>query len=405
MTDITERFLKYVSFETTSDEESNTCPSSEKEFALAAYLANELKEVGLSDAEMDQWGYVYATLPATPGFEKEPAIGMISHIDTAPGVSGANIHARRLAYTGGDIVLNDSVVTRETDFPFLKEMYGQELIVTDGTTLLGADDKAGIAEIMTAMEMLVNDTSIPHGRVLVCFTPDEEVGSGTAHFDLNRFDAEFAYTVDGGLLGEIEYECFNAAGAKITVNGVNIHTGSAKNKMRNAVLMANEFINMLPPAETPAHTEGYEGFYHVGDINGNESKTTVKMIIRDFDHDGFEKRKAFVSGAVSYLNGKYGDGTFNLEMRDTYYNMKEKILPAIHVVHRAKAAYQAEGVTPVTIPVRGGTDGAHLSYEGLPCPNLCTGGANFHGINELVSVDAMKTVAAIIVRILTAGSR
>ncbi|MDO4492684.1 MAG: peptidase T [Clostridia bacterium] len=402
MKDVAERFLEYVAFETTSDEDSGTSPSSAKELLLSAHLAEELRAIGLNDAAVDEYGYVYASLPATHGYENEPAIGLIAHVDTVPGVSGTGIRPRRFVYRGGDIPLSETIVTRVADFPFLETLTGEELIVTDGTTLLGADDKAGVAEIVQALETLVNDPSIPHGRVAVCFTPDEEIGEGTAHFDLDRFGADFAYTADGGLLGELEYECFNAAGAKLTVNGRNIHTGSAKNKMKNAVLMATEFIGMLPAAEAPAHTEGYEGFFHVGDISGNETKTVVKMLVRDFGKEAFERRKRFLESTADYLNAKYGAGTFVLDMQDTYYNMKEKILPAFHVVERAERAYRAEGIEPVAVPVRGGTDGARLSHMGLPCPNLCTGGANYHGVNELVSVDAMNKCVSILVRILRA---
>ena len=399
---VLERFLHYVSFDTTSDENSETVPSTPDQKVLGAYLAEELKNIGLSGARMDEKGYVYAFLPASPGCEALPSIGLISHMDTSPAVSGANIKPREILYKGGDIELNPSVSITVKNFPFLKNYEGQRLIVTDGTTLLGADDKAGVSEIMSAMEYLVQHPEVQHGRIAVGFTPDEEIGRGADFFDVKAFACDFAYTVDGGALGEIEYENFNAAGAKVTVHGVNIHPGSAKNKMKNAVLMAAEFIALLPPAETPAHTEGYEGFYHVGEIAGNETETVLHLIIRDHDREKFEAKKAFLKKVIAFLNEKYGEGTFDLAMRDSYYNMKEKILPAMHVVRRAEEAMRKAGVTPVTVPIRGGTDGARLSYEGLPCPNLSTGGENFHGIHEFVSVDAMEKMVEVIIHIVKA---
>ena len=395
---VIERFLKYVSFDTRSDENSESVPSTAKQRVLGEYLVDELKAVGLVDAHMDEYGYVYGYLPASEGCEDKPVLGLIAHMDTSPDVSGKDVKPQIVRYGGGDIPLGTSgEVIRAEVFPFLSRYVGEELIVTDGTTLLGADDKAGIAEIVSACAYLMEHPEIKHGKIAVGFTPDEEIGRGADHFDVAGFGADFAYTVDGGELGEIEYENFNAASAKITVKGVNIHPGSAKNRMKNAVLMANELISMMPAAETPAHTEGYEGFYHIHDVVGNECEATVSMIIRDHDRAAFEGRKAFLVRLVDYLNGKWGGGCFALEMRDSYYNMKEQILPHMHLIEDAKAAMLACGVEPVVIPIRGGTDGARLSYEGLPCPNLCTGGANFHGIHELIPVSSMRKMVEILV--------
>ena len=399
---VIDRFLKYVSFDTMSDEESQSVPSTPNQKLLAAYLAEELSALGLERVRMDETGYVYGFLPATPGCEKLPAIGFISHMDTSPAVSGADIKPRRVLYEGGDIVLNPDVAIKASVFPFLEKYIGQELIITDGTTLLGADDKAGVAEIVTAMETLTAHPEIPHGPLAVGFTPDEEIGRGADYFDVAGFGCDFAYTVDGGALGELEYENFNAAGAKINFHGVNIHPGSAKNKMKNAVLLAAEFISLLPPAETPAHTEGYEGFFHIGEVCGNETLTTLKMIIRDHDREKFEARKLLVRRTATFMNERYGAGTVKLELADSYYNMKEKILPVMHVITRAEDAMRAAGVEPVTVPIRGGTDGARLSYMGLPCPNLSTGGENFHGVHEFVSVPAMEKMVQVVVNIARA---
>ena len=400
--DIEKRFLSYVAFDTTSDENSETCPSTAKQLKLAEFITEELKALGLKGVKMDKNGYVYAYLPASRGCADLPAIGFISHMDTSNAVSGANIKPKKIKYKGGEIKLSSKVTTKVSDFPALNTMVGQELIVTDGTTLLGADDKAGISEIVTAMEYLLAHPEIKHGRIAVSFTPDEEIGRGADLFDIKGFKCDFAYTVDGGLLGEMEYENFNAASAKIIVNGLNIHPGSAKNRMKNAVLMASEYIGMLPPAETPAHTEGYEGFYHVCDIAGNETQTVINIIIRDHDRAKFEDRKIFVKRAADYMNEKYGAGTVEAIVRDSYYNMREVVEPHMDIIERAMAAYRKAGVEPVISPIRGGTDGSRLSYEGLPCPNLSTGGMNFHGINELISLDAMKKMVEVIVNIAAA---
>ncbi len=400
---VTERFLKYISFDTRSDEASETVPSTQKQKLLGAALAEELRAMGLEGVGMDAYGYVYGFLPATPGCESLPVLGLIAHMDTSPDASGENVKPSVIHYAGGDIPLANGDVIRASLFPFLSQLEGDDLIVTDGTTLLGADDKAGIAEIVSACAYLLEHPEIPHGRLAVGFTPDEEVGRGADHFDLARFGADFAYTVDGGLVGEIEYENFNAASAVLTVHGVNIHPGSAKDRMKNAVLMANAFISMLPPSETPAHTEGYEGFYHVHDMEGNETRATVAMLIRDHDREKFEARKTFLAKLVEYLNGVWGEGSFEIAIRDSYYNMKEKILPHPHLIRRAQAAMRAVGVEPLVVPIRGGTDGARLSYEGLPCPNLSTGGANFHGVHELISVQSMEKMVRVLVEIVRAS--
>ncbi len=399
MTDVVNRFLKYVSFDTRSDENSETVPSSEKQRKLGEYLVSELTELGLQDAHIDDKGYVYAFLPATKGVNAEN-VGFIAHMDTSPNASGKNVKPQIIRYCGGDIILSDNVSIKNSEFENLKKYIGQDLIVTDGTTLLGADDKAGVAEIISACEFLIKNPQIPHGRVSVCFTPDEEIGRGADYFNTEKFGAKWAYTVDGGELGEIEYENFNGANTKVTVNGVNIHPGTAKNKMKNAILLANEFINLLPSAETPTHTEGYEGFYHVCDFVGSETKTEVTLIIRDHDREKFEGRKDFLKNCVAYLNSVHGENTFSLLMKDSYYNMKEKILPHIHIIQDAKDAMSRVGVTPKIVAIRGGTDGARLSFMGLPCPNLSTGGENFHSVHEFISVQSMEKMVEVIVELI-----
>ena len=395
---VVERFLKYVSFETTSDEDSGTNPSSSKELILGAYLRDELASLGLSDVRMDEKGYVYAVLPASEGV-KAPAIGLISHMDTSPDAPGADIKPQRILYGGGDIQQKGGGAITVQDFPFLEKYKGQELIITDGTTLLVADDKAGVAEIIAAVEYLLAHPEIKHGRISIGITPDEEIGCGADWFDVDGFGAEYAYTVDGGALGEIEYENFNAAAGLIEFKGLNIHPGSAKDKMKNAVLYAAEFVSLLPAAETPAHTEKYEGFYHIQEIRGDETSARIKMLIRDHSMEKFTARKEYVQRIGDLLNAKYGEGTVVCNVKDSYYNMKEKILPAMYVVERAEKAMRDAGVQPVTVPIRGGTDGARLSYEGLPCPNLSTGGENFHSVREFVSVDAMKKMVEVLVNI------
>lgn len=398
---VTQRFLKYVSFDTTSSETSTTVPTTAHQRILGQYLADELSALGLEGAHMDENGYVYAVLPASPGCQAQPALGLIAHMDTSPAVSGADIQPRIVTYQGGDLALAKTGCLREADFPFLRRYIGQELIVTDGTTLLGADDKAGVAEIVTACEELLAHPEIRHRAIAICFTPDEEVGQGADHFDKSKFPAAVAYTVDGGELGEIEYENFNAAAVSLTVSGVNIHPGSAKNQMKNAILMAHQFISLLPPAEAPAHTEGYEGFYHVTDIEGNESQVQLHAIIRDHDLEKFQARKAFVERLVDYLNGVWGEGSFRLELKDSYFNMKERILPHMELIENAKAAMEAVGVDPVVVPIRGGTDGARLSWEqDIPCPNLCTGGANFHGVHEFIPVPSLEKMVQVLIELV-----
>ena len=397
---VSERFLKYVSFGTNSDENSETCPSTQSQLVLGKYLAEELKKIGLTDVEQDNDGYVYGVLEATAGRSQDPAIGFIAHMDTSPAVNGDNIKPKITHYEGGDIQLSDSVSIREKDFPSLKNYVGCDIITSDGTTLLGADDKAGIAEILTACEYLVAHPEISHGRIAVGITPDEEIGRGADRFDVKRFACDWAYTVDGGEIGEIEYENFNAASAKITVNGVNIHPGSAKNKMKNASLLAAEFINMMPKAETPAHTEGYEGFYHLCDMEGDETLAKLSYIIRDHSMEKFTERKIFVQNLVDYLNKVYGEGTFVAEIKDSYYNMREKITPFMHIIDNAVNAMTSNGIEPLIVPIRGGTDGARLSFEGLPCPNLSTGGANFHGIHEFIPVQSMEKMVDVLVTLM-----
>ena len=397
---VIERFLKYVSFETTSDENSATVPSTPKQKVLGAALVEEMKEMGMVDVQMDENGYVFGYLPATKGCEDRKTLGLIAHMDTSPSVSGANVKPQILKYAGGDLAIGNGEALTLEAFPFLSRYEGEELIVTDGTTLLGADDKAGIAEILSACAYLTEHPELAHGRIAVGFTPDEEIGCGADHFNVAAFGADVAYTVDGGELGEIEYENFNAASAILTVKGVNIHPGSAKNRMKNAILMATEWISMLPPAETPAHTEGYEGFFHVHDVKGDECLTTVLLLIRDHDRASFEKRKAFLEDLTAYENRVWGEGSFSLSVKDSYYNMKEKILPHMDLIENAKAAMEAAGVTPTVVPIRGGTDGARLSYMGLPCPNLSTGGANFHGVHEFIPVRSMEKMVEVLVNLV-----
>ncbi len=395
---VLDRFLNYVRFDTQSEEDSASFPSTAKQLVLGEYLAEELKSLGLQDTCLDENGYVYGFLPASAGRENEPAIGFVAHMDTSPDVSGANVQPQVIAYAGGDVVLHHTVLT-EKNFPYLADYVGQHLVLTQGDTLLGADDKAGIAEIFTACEYLINHPEVSHRAVAVCITPDEEIGCGADRFPYGRFAAKEAYTVDGGELGEIEYENFNAASAVVEIAGVNIHPGAAKNKMKNAALLAAEFVGLLPPAETPAHTEGYEGFYHVSDICGNENSAAIKMIIRDHDMEKFLSRKAFVEDLVDYLNHRDGEGTYKLTLKDSYFNMKEKILPVMHLIDNAKAAMEKAGIQPKIVPIRGGTDGARLSYEGLPCPNLSTGGMNAHSVHEFVSVEALEKMTQVVIEL------
>ena len=399
MKSVTDRFLKYVSFDTMSDEFSETCPSSDKQKLLGAALVEEMREMGITDARMDQLGYVYGTVPGDPTL---PVIGLIAHMDTSPDASGADIQAKIVEYAGGDVCLNEEkgIWLRETDYPSLKRHHGKHLIVTDGTTLLGADDKAGIAEILTAAEFLLT-TRMNHATLKIGFTPDEEIGRGADLFDVKGFGADYAYTADGGPLGEIEYENFNAAGAKVVFHGLNIHPGSAKDKMVNSQYIAMEFQSQLPAAQKPEFTEGYEGFIHLTDMEGEVEQSTLRYIIRDHDMEKFEAKKAVMAAAAEYLNKKYGEGTVELNVKDSYFNMKKCIEPCMYVVERAKKAMIAAGMEPREVPIRGGTDGARLSYEGLPCPNLCTGGENYHGRFEYIPVEDMESCVKMLVEILT----
>lgn len=395
---VLERFLKYVAIDTQSDENNESCPSTKKQKELAKVLVEDMKSIGLTGCHMDDKGYVYGWCEATKGYENEPAIGLIAHMDTAPAFSGTNVNPRVITnYDGNDIVLNKekNIKTTVVQFPILKNYVGEDLVVTDGTTLLGADDKAGVAEILTALCEIIRD-KIPHGKICIAFTPDEEIGKGADYFDIEGFGADFAYTVDGGPLGELEYENFNAASGKVMVQGVNIHPGEAKNKMKNASLIAMEFNEMLPKAEIPAHTEGYEGFFHLCSIKGDEENATLHYIIRDHDRQKFEKRKELFASIGEFLNKKYGEGTVICEVKDSYYNMRELIETRMDIVERAKNAFLQCDVTPVIIPIRGGTDGARLSYEGLLCPNLSTGGCNFHGKHEFISVQSMEKMVQVL---------
>ena len=386
-----DRFLTYVTFDTTSDETSETCPSTAKQLILADYLVKELKDIGITDAMRDENGYVYGHVPASAGMENEPKIGLIAHMDTSPDVSGKDVKPQIITFDG-------------TNAPMVDKRYvGEQLIVTDQTTLLGADDKAGVAEIIAACDVLMKDAAIKHGQISICFTPDEEIGRGADRFDFERFDAVYAYTVDGGELGGIECENFNAASVKLIVHGINTHPGSAKNKMRNAILFLHEFIALLPPAETPAHTEGYEGFYHINAVEGDETTASLHMLIRDHSDAMFEKRKAFVADTVRYLGGKYGENTFDLTITDSYRNMRVIIDKYPEIVARAENAMRACGVTPEITAIRGGTDGARLSFEGLPCPNLSTGGMGFHSIYEAIPVKALEKMTEVLVKLVSAS--
>ena len=393
---VTERFLNYVSFATQSDENTGACPSTPGQLELGYYLAREMEEMGLARVRTDANGYVYAVLPANCKTDA-PVLGLIAHMDTSPDCSGAGIKPRTVLYQGGDIVLHQekNIVMRESEFPSLTHNRGKHLIVTDGTTLLGADDKSGIALILTAVEELMASGQ-PHGEVRIAFTPDEEIGAGADHFDVAAFGADYAYTVDGGALGELEYENFNAASGRVTLNGVSIHPGSAKGKMKNACLLAMEFNALLPAEEIPARTEGYEGFFHLCDMKGQVEQAVLDYIIRDHDRKKFEVRKAAFLAAAEQLNAKYGPGTAQAAVKDSYYNMKEQILPHMEIVDRAKAAMEKNGVVPKVQPIRGGTDGARLSFMGLPCPNLCACGENFHGRYEYVPVEDLEVMTQVL---------
>ncbi len=396
---LTERFLSFVAFNTTSDETSPTCPSTPNQKLLGAEIVRQMQEIGIADAHMDDNGYVYGTVPATA---EGPVIGLIAHMDTSPDASAENIRARVTEpYAGGDILLHEEkqIVLSPDAYPSLNSHIGKHLIVTDGTTLLGADNKAGIAEILECAARLLHSGK-PHGAVRIGFTPDEEIGRGADLFDVPGFAADYAYTVDGGALGELEYENFNGASATIEIFGKSIHPGSARGKMRSAALMAMEFNSLLPVHEIPACTDGYEGFYHLTEMSGEVEYARLHYIIRDHDAEKYEARKAMVEAAGRFFNEKYGEGTCKVTVTDSYRNMKEKILPHMHIIDKACAAMEACGVQPKIVPIRGGTDGARLSYEGLPCPNLCTGGENYHGRFEYIPVEDMEKVVDILEAII-----
>ncbi|MGG3961728.1 peptidase T [Geobacillus stearothermophilus] len=400
--ELIERFIRYAKVNTQSDPESSTCPSTQGQWELARMLVEELKSIGMEDVTVDENGYVMATLPANTD-KNVPVIGFLAHMDTAPEFTGANVNPQIIEqYDGGDIVLNkeQGIILSPNDFPELAGYKGHTLITTDGTTLLGADDKAGIAEIMTAMNYLIQHPEIKHGKVRVAFTPDEEIGRGPHKFDVVKFGAQFAYTVDGGPLGELEYESFNAAEAKMTIKGKNVHPGTAKGKMINSIKIAMEFQQQLPADEAPEHTEGYEGFYHLLSFQGSVEETKLHYIIRDFDREQFEARKAKMNEIAASLAQKYGNDRITLEINDQYYNMREKIEPVRHIVDIAHEAMTNLGIEPKVKPIRGGTDGSQLSYMGLPTPNLFAGGENFHGRYEYISADTMVKSAEVIVEII-----
>lgn len=402
MSNVTDRFLRYVSMDTQSMDDQEAYPSTEKQRTLAAVLAEELISLGAADVSVDAYSYVTATIPATT--DKEiPVLGLISHMDTSPACSGKDIKPQIIRnYDGKDILLNkeSGLTMRISEFPELQNYMGNDLITTDGTTLLGADDKAGVAEIMTMAEYLLAHPEIPHGTIRIGFTPDEEVGRGTDFFDVKGFGAEVAYTVDGGQLGELEYENFNAATAKIRIHGISIHTGSAKGKMVNALHVGMEFHSMLPVFENPAFTEGYEGFFHLDSINGGVELAEMKYLIRDHDMNLFNRKKETMQKIAAYLNEKYGAGTVELKIIDSYFNMREKVEPHIYLVDIATDAMKEISVEPIIRPIRGGTDGARLSFKGLPCPNLCTGGHNFHGRYEYISIQSMEKVVELLLKIV-----
>ena len=398
---VIERFLKYVSFDTQSDENSGATPSTPKQMVFAQYLRSELEQLGFQEISLDENGYLFATWPANTD-KPVPTIGYIAHMDTSPDMTGAGVTPRIVyGYDGTDIVLceEDNIILSPKQFPELLDHKGEDLIVTNGKTLLGADDKAGIAEIISAMVYLKEHPEIKHGKIRIGFNPDEEIGLGAHKFDVEKFGCDWAYTMDGGEVGELEFENFNAASAKITFKGRNVHPGYAKNKMVNSIRVANRFCAMLPAHETPEHTEGYEGFYHLISFNGDVEQTTVAYIIRDHDRARFESRKKKIERFISEINAEYGEGTATLELRDQYYNMREKIEPVMHIIDTAFAAMEAVGVKPNVKPIRGGTDGAQLSFKGLPCPNIFAGGLNFHGRYEFAPIQNMEKAMKVIVKI------
>lgn len=401
MSQVVEKFLRYISYDTQSDPSSPSMPSTSKQFELARRLAEELTGMGAAEVMVDDHCYVTATIPATSQ-NGAPVLGFVAHLDTAPAFSGKGVNPQMIKhYSGGEIVLNEALgISMGPDlFPDLHEYIGQDLIVTDGTTLLGADDKAGVAEIMAMAEHLINHPEIRHGKIRICFTPDEEIGRGADGFDVPAFGADVAYTVDGGGLGELEYENFNAASGIVTIQGSNIHPGSAKGRMKNALLMGMEFQSLLPVFENPMYTEQYEGFFHLDQMQGNVETAVLEYIIRDHDKEKFDAKKELFLRAGEYLNHKYGKGSVTIKLTDSYYNMKEKIEPFLYLIDVAKEAMTGLGISPLVIPIRGGTDGARLSYMGLPCPNLCTGGHNFHGKYEYIPVQSMEKIVLLLVKI------
>ncbi len=402
MKNVKYKFLKYIAFDTQSDPKSDTNPSTVKQFELAKELERELENLGLKNIKLSDKCYLYATLPANSD-KKMPTAGFIAHMDTAPDTSGENVKAQIIKdYDGKDILLNkkENIILSPEDFPELKKYKGQTLITTDGTTLLGADDKAGVAAIMTAVEYLVNHPEIKHGTIKIAFTPDEEIGRGADHFDVDFFGADFAYTVDGGEIGELEFENFNAASLEVTVKGRNVHPGTAKNQMINSINIAHEFHSMLPNIKRPEHTTGYEGFYHLMNISGTVDETKMSYIIRDHDREKFEDMKKHIEAVTDLLNKSHHKKLISAEMKDSYYNMHEKIKPVMHIVETAKQAMKDAGIKPKIKPIRGGTDGSRLSYMGLPCPNIFTGGHNFHGIYEYISLNSLEKAVEVIVNII-----
>lgn len=398
--ELKERFLKYVAIDTQSSEESETFPSTEKQWTLLNLLVEEMKALGLTEVSIDKYGYAMGTIPASEGCGDAPVIGFLAHVDTSPDMSGENVRPRIIEnYDGSDIVLNNALTMRVADFPELKNFVGHTLIHTDGTTLLGADDKAGVAEIMTAAEYLLAHPEIKHGKIRIGFTPDEEIGRGVDFFDVKAFGADFAYTMDGGYEGELEYENFNAASAKIAIQGRNVHPGYAKNKMINAIEVACELNSLIPATERPQYTEGYEGFYHCVGLNGTVEQATISYIIRDHDADKFEQKKVWMWSVVDLLKKKYGEQVLTLTLKDQYYNMRKMVEPHPQVIELAKKAMTEAGVAPIVRPIRGGTDGARLSFMGLPCPNIFAGGMNFHGKFEYCSLDSMQRAMQVIVNL------
>ena len=398
MTSVSQRFLRYVGFHTTSDEFSEICPSTENQLTLGKAIVEEMLAMGIADAYMDEDGYVYGTVPGDP---RLPVVGLIAHMDTSPDASGANIQARIVEYTGGDVCLNEEkgIFMTVKDYPNLKNHVGKHLIVTDGTTLLGADDKAGVAEIMTAAERLLALNGA-HATLKIGFTPDEEIGRGADKFNIKDFSADYAYTSDGGPIGELEYENFNGASAHAVFHGRNIHPGSAKDKMINSQYIAMEFVSLLPVHQRPESTEGYEGFIHLTDMKGEVEMSELYFIIRDHDMEKFQEKKRMMEAAAAFINAKYGEGTLELSIKDSYFNMKKHIEPCMYIIDRAKRAMEAVGIAPKVVPIRGGTDGARLSYEGLPCPNLFTGGENFHGRFEYIPVEDMEACTQMLIYLL-----